>query len=82
MDFIDEALLQRIADETGGKYFRAKDKEGLQNIYRQIDQLEKSKIEITSYKRHEELFLPFVLAALGLFFLEILLRFTILKRFP
>ena len=54
------------ADETGGKYFRAKDKEGLQNIYRQIDQLEKSKIEVTSYKRHLELFLPFMLAALGI----------------
>ena len=82
MDFIDEALLQRIAVETGGKYFRAKDKEGLQNIYRQIDQLEKSKIEIRSYKRHLELFLPLTLAALGLLFLEIILRFTILKRFP
>ena len=54
MDFIDEALLQRIANETGGRYFRAKDKEGLQNIYNQIDQLEKSKVEITSYQRHEE----------------------------
>jgi Ca-activated chloride channel family protein len=82
MDFIDESLLQRIADETGGKYFRAKDKEGLQNIYRQIDQLEKSKIEVTSYKRHLELFLPFMLAALGLLFLEIVLTFTVLKRFP
>ena len=82
MDFIDEALLQRIADETGGKYFRAKDKEGLQNIYRQIDQMEKSKIELTSYKRHLELFLPFVLAAVCLLFLEIVLRFTLLKRFP
>ena len=82
MDFIDEALLQRIADETGGKYFRARDKEGLQHIYRQIDQMEKSKVEVTSYKRHLELFLPFVLAALGLLFLEVVLRFTILKRFP
>ncbi len=82
MDFIDEALLQRIANETGGRYFRAKDKEGLQNIYKQIDQLEKSKVEITSYKRHEELFLPVVLAALAFLFLEILLRYTVLKRFP
>ena len=52
-----------------GRYFRAKDKEGLQNIYNQIDQMEKSKIEITSYKRHEELFLPFALAALAFLFL-------------
>jgi len=82
MDFIDEGLLQRIATETGGRYFRAKDKEGLQNIYKQIDQLEKSKVEMMSYKRHEELFLPMVLAALAFLFLEILLRYTVLKRFP
>ncbi|HKZ65985.1 MAG TPA: VWA domain-containing protein [Chitinophagaceae bacterium] len=82
MDFIDEGLLRRIAEETGGRYFRARDKEGLQNIYRQIDQLEKSKVEITSYKRYEELFLPFALTALVFLFLEILLRYTIFKRFP
>ena len=82
MDFIDEGLLQKIANETGGRYFRAKDKEGLQNIYKQIDQLERSKVEMMSYKRHEELFLPLVLAALTFLFLEILLRYTILKRFP
>ena len=82
MDFIDEGLLQRIANETGGRYFRAKDKEGLQNIYKQIDQLEKSKVEKMSYKRNEELFLPLVLAALVFLFLEIVLRYTLLKRFP
>jgi Ca-activated chloride channel homolog len=82
MDFIDEGLLQKIAIETGGRYFRAKDKEGLQNIYKQIDQLEKSKVEVMSYKRHEEKFLPFALAALAFLFIEILLRYTILKRFP
>ncbi|MGZ8556681.1 MAG: vWA domain-containing protein [Chitinophagaceae bacterium] len=82
IDFIDEQLLRRIGDETGGHYFRAKDKEGLQHIYNQIDQMEKSKVEFTSYKRHEELFLPLAVAALLFLFLEILLRYTILKRFP
>ena len=82
VDFIDEQLLRKIADETGGRYFRAKDREGLQNIYRQIDQLEKSKVEYTSYKRYEELFLPLALAAIAFLFLEILLRLTLLKRFP
>jgi Ca-activated chloride channel family protein len=82
IDFIDEGLLRRMAEETGGKYFRAKDREGLENIYRQIDQLEKSKIEISSYKRYKELFLPFALAALGFLLLEILLRLTVLKKFP
>ena len=82
VDFIDEQLLRRIAEETGGRYFRAKDKEGLQNIYNQIDQMEKSKVEFTSYKRHEELFLPFAIAALISLFLEIFLRYTVLKKFP
>jgi len=82
VDFIDEQLLRKIAEETGGRYFRAKDKEALQNIYNQIDQLEKSKVEITSYKRYEELFFPLALAALAFLFLEIVLRYTVFKRFP
>jgi Ca-activated chloride channel family protein len=82
IDFIDEDLLRRIAEQTGGRYFRAKDKEALKYIYEQVDKLEKSKVEITSYKRFEERFLPFVLAALAFLFLEILLRFTIFKKFP
>jgi Ca-activated chloride channel family protein len=82
VDFIDESLLRRIAEETAGRYFRAKDKEALQNIYKQIDQMEKSKVEYTSYKRYEELFLPLALAALAFLFLEILLRYTIFRRFP
>lgn len=82
IDFIDEQLLRRIAEETGGRYFRARDKEGLKNTYTQIDQMEKSKVEIQSFKRFEERFLWFVLAALAFLFIEILLRFTIFKRFP
>jgi Ca-activated chloride channel homolog len=81
-DFLDEALLNKIANETGGKYFRARDKDGLQNIYGQIDKLEKSKIEITTFRRYEERFLPFVLAALAFLFAELLLRFTLLRKFP
>jgi Ca-activated chloride channel family protein len=82
VDFIDEQLLRKIAEETGGRYYRARDKEGLQNVYSQIDQLEKSRIDVTSYKRYQELFIPFVFAALGLLFLDILLRTTLLKKFP
>lgn len=82
IDFIDEQLLRRIADETGGRYFRAKDRDALENIYGQIDKMEKSKVQITSFKRYEERFLPFVLAALGFLFIEVLLRLTGLKRFP
>jgi len=82
IDFIDVELLRSIAEQTGGRYFRAKDKEALQYIYEQIDKLEKSKVEITSYKRYEERFLPFILAALGFLFLEMLLRFTVFRKFP
>lgn len=82
VDFLDVQLLQRIANETGGRYFRARDKEGLQQIYAQIDQLEKSKIDVTSYKKYQELFLPFVLAALGFLLLEMVLRYTVFRKIP
>ena len=82
IDFIDEALLTRIANETGGRYFRARDKQALQNIYQEINQLEKSEVEVTSFQRHDEKFLPFVLAALGFLFLELILRLTLFRKFP
>lgn len=82
IDFIDEQLLRMIAEQTGGRYFRARDKEGLRNTYNQIDKMEKSKVEIQSFKRYRELFLPFVLGALAFLFLEIVLRFTVFRKFP
>jgi Ca-activated chloride channel family protein len=80
--FIDVTLLKKIADETGGQYFRAKDKEALKETYKQIDSLEKSKIDIISFNRVEERFIPFVLAALAFLFLELFLKFTIFRKFP
>jgi len=82
IDFIDEALLRKIAVETGGEYFRARDKQGLKDTYNQIDILEKSKIEITSFNRSEERFFSFVLAALAFLFLEMILKFTFFRKFP
>src|SRR4030095_3203229 len=79
---IDEKLLKQIADETGGRYFRAKDNEGLKNIYSEIDKLEKSRIETTTTTKFSEKFLPFVIAAAIFLLLEILLRLTLLKKFP
>lgn len=79
---LDEELLQRIATETGGQYFRARDKEALKNIYEQIDRLEKSKVEVQSFRHYREEFIPFLLVALGLLFIELLLRYTLLKKFP
>jgi Ca-activated chloride channel family protein len=82
VDFLDEQLLNRIATETGAKYFRARDREGLSAIYHQIDKLEKSKVDVMSFKRFEEKFLPFVLAAIAFLFIELVLRLTVLKKFP
>lgn len=79
---IDEALLGRIAKETGGQYFRATGNSSLASIYKQIDQMEKTKMEISSYKQYEELFYPFALAALFLFLLEIVLRYTVFRSLP
>lgn len=81
-NFLDEDLLKRIANETGGRYYHAVDKNSLQAIYSQIDKLEKTRVEIIHYKQVEEMFLPLVLAALVLSFLEILLRYTVFKGFP
>ncbi|RYY53934.1 MAG: VWA domain-containing protein [Chitinophagaceae bacterium] len=80
--FLDEQLLSKMAAETGGLYFRARDKQSLEGIYAKIDQLEKSDIEVVSYKRYIELFYPFVFAALAFLLLEVLLRFTLLRKFP
>ena len=79
---IDEKLLKQIANETGGKYFRAKDNEGLTGIYAEINQLEKSKVEISNRTRTTEKFFPFVIAALALLFFEMLLKLTVFKKFP
>lgn len=82
IDFIDEELLRKIADETGGMYFRTRDKQMLKDTYNQIDQLEKSKIDITSFNRSEERFFSFILAALVFLFLEFVLKFTVYRKFP
>ncbi len=79
---IDEKLLKNIADETGGKYFRATDNKSLENIYNEIDHLEKSKVEITTYHRATEKFYPFIFAAMALLLFEILLRYTVFRKFP
>ncbi len=79
---IDEKLLKEIAYQTGGKYFRAKDNEGLDGIYNEINNLEKSKIEITTRTRFTEKFFPFIMVALAFVFLEWLLRFTVFRKFP
>ncbi|HET9151492.1 MAG TPA: VWA domain-containing protein [Gemmatimonadales bacterium] len=79
---IDEPLLRDIAQSTGGRYFRATDSEALSRIFQQIDQLEKSPIQITRYQRFDEATRPLILAGLGALLLELLLGTTILVRLP
>jgi Ca-activated chloride channel family protein len=79
---INEKLLQNIASETGGKYFAATNNTGLEAIYKDISQLEKSKVQITTFHRYTEKFYPLVFAALMLLLVESVLRYTIFKKFP
>ena len=78
---IDEKLLKEIAKETGGKYFRATDNKKLEEIYEEIDLLEKTEIEEFKYYNYEEKFRPLVLLALGLILIEFLLKNTLLRGF-
>lgn len=79
---IDENLLQQIAQLTDGKYFRATSAEELEGIYEQIDQLEKTEIEVTVIKRYQEKFRFFALIAAFLLLLELICRYTILRAIP
>ncbi|NML20467.1 VWA domain-containing protein [Pseudoflavitalea sp. G-6-1-2] len=79
---IDEPLLRLIADQTGGLYFRARDNESLKGVYSEIDQLEKSKVEVTTFRRYTERFHPFAIAAAALLLLEMALRYTLFRKFP
>ncbi|WP_300433802.1 VWA domain-containing protein [Christiangramia sp.] len=78
---IDEELLKEIAAATGGKYFRATNNEKLEEIYAEIDALEKTEIEEFRYYNYDEKFRPLVLLAGGLLLFEVLLRFTIFRGF-
>ena len=78
---IDEELLQYIANETYGKYFRATDNTKLKDIYDEIDTLEKTKIEEFKYYNYQEKYRILVFIGLGLLVLEFLLRNTLFKSF-
>jgi Ca-activated chloride channel family protein len=76
---IDEPVLEDIAEITGGRYFRATDNESLESIYSEIDDLEKTEIDVSYFSKYTEEFLPLALAALLILFIEILLRYTWLR---
>jgi Ca-activated chloride channel family protein len=79
---IDEEMLQEIADETGGQYFRATNEVMLKAIYDKIDELEKSIVEVQEYKQVAEVFTPWLVAALLCLILEGVLALTGLRKLP
>lgn len=78
---IDEDLLKEIASVTGGKYFRATNNKKLEEIYDEIDKLEKTEVEEFKYTNYEEKYRPLILLAGILLLLELLLRFTLFRSF-
>ena len=76
---IDEKLLTTIANSSGGKYFRATSNQKLDEIYDEIDRLERSKIEVTEFRHLHEEFYPLVAWALALLLLEFILRKTVFR---
>lgn len=79
---IDEDLLRDVSHTTGGRYFRATDAQALTRIFQQIDQLEKTPVEITRYARYEERVRPWLLLGLGALVLELVLAATVVVRVP
>ena len=78
---IDEELLKEIAEVTGGKYFRATNNKKLEEIYDEINKLEKTEIEEFKYYNYEEKYRPLVILAGLLLLMELLLRFTVFRSF-
>jgi Ca-activated chloride channel family protein len=79
---IDEKLLSEISKMTGGRYFRATDEAMLNSIYDEIDQLEKTEMEVNVFKRYKDIFRIPLMLAFGLLLLEFILRQTILRTLP
>ncbi|WP_396602456.1 VWA domain-containing protein [Algibacter sp. R77976] len=78
---IDEDLLKEIAEATGGRYFRATNNKKLEEIYEEINKLEKTEIEEFKYYNYEEKYRPLVILAGLLLLMELLLRYTVFRSF-
>jgi Ca-activated chloride channel family protein len=79
---VDDETLQKIANLTGGEYFRATDRQSLEKIYHEIDGMEKTEIKVKEYTRYSELFIYFLASALFLFIGEIILANTKFRKIP
>ncbi len=79
---IDSKTLSDIAAATDGSFYRATNNKELQNIYHEIDKLEKSKLNVTQFSKRYEAYQPFAVAAFVLLLLEMLLRLTLFRKLP
>jgi len=79
---IDEEVLRQIAEKTDGAYFRATNNNKLREIYQEIDQLEKTRLDVKHFSKKKEEYFPFLLAAMLLLLVEILLRYTVFRIIP
>ena len=79
---IDEDTLTQIAKRTGGKYYRADKTETLRSVYDEIDQLEKTEVEVKKYQRYRELFPLVALPGLVVLLLEVILNHTVWRKLP
>jgi Ca-activated chloride channel family protein len=79
---IDEETLTQIASIADGEYFRATNKNALVEVYEEIDKLEKSKIDVKQHKRVNDEYLWFVVMGIGIFVIELFLRYIFLKTIP
>ena len=79
---LDEKALSQIAEMTDGKYFRATDNKKLKSIYQEIDKLEKTKIEVRSYRRYTELFYSYIIIAMLLLLVDVGISNTWLRKLP
>ena len=80
--YLDEGTLTRIANVTGGRYFRATDVQSLKHVYTEIDQLEKTEFKVIDYTKEKEMAVYFLIPAALLFGLEVLLHNTVLRKIP
>ncbi|MCA1746957.1 MAG: VWA domain-containing protein, partial [Bacteroidales bacterium] len=79
---IDEEVLKKIAVLTSGKYFRATDNNKLREIYREIDAMEKTQLDVKQFSKKKEEYFPLLLLAIFLLGLEIVLRYTLFRTIP
>lgn len=79
---IDEATLEKIAQNTGGKYFRATGNRVLEEVFDEIDKLEKTQMDVRHFSHTEDNYMLWAWLAFGFFALELLLRYTLLRSIP